>query len=337
MLRRRQFLTAASLGFSSVATTVEAFAPPTSTATVNVRNFGATGDGNTDDSAAVKRALDSSFRKLHFPPGRYNINNVRLGVQKNVVLDASEATLVNDSSGAPMFRLPLGDRLARSRLSVGDYITGDRGGVFLDIAGGLVVDSRIDIDRVRITNPAGGVIRHHSRKREKKVTEGLYFTTVTGMRWDSASKTASLPMIDVSSGYNSFSACNFTVRDVRLLSGALFFKALCYSRQGSSFLQLKLHDMSVEKCFGGFAHIEGARMSGLENIGMYDLKSNYLAEPLIVVKHSEAHKNAGGCYCRDIFRARARFLDAGCDLMYDKDVLMVSNYHGIGGLVTKSP
>ncbi len=38
-----------------------------------VRDFGALGDGATDDTAAIQRAVDAGLGLLHFPPGRYRI------------------------------------------------------------------------------------------------------------------------------------------------------------------------------------------------------------------------------------------------------------------------
>lgn len=41
---------------------------------VSVKDFGATGDGVTDDAAAVQAALDSGARRIHIPTGYYKIN-----------------------------------------------------------------------------------------------------------------------------------------------------------------------------------------------------------------------------------------------------------------------
>ncbi|MEZ6053773.1 MAG: right-handed parallel beta-helix repeat-containing protein [Planctomycetaceae bacterium] len=40
----------------------------------NVRNFGATGDGETDDTEAIRHALGEGDGVLHFPPGTYRIS-----------------------------------------------------------------------------------------------------------------------------------------------------------------------------------------------------------------------------------------------------------------------
>ena len=40
---------------------------------INVKNFGARGDGETDDSAAIQSAIDSGGKLLFFPFGTYLI------------------------------------------------------------------------------------------------------------------------------------------------------------------------------------------------------------------------------------------------------------------------
>jgi len=332
ILDRRRAL--AGLTFGLVASPVLGFptSAQTSEAVINVLDFGAKGDGTTDDSAAVSEALRGKFRRLYFPAGSYVLSNVVLSL-KDVTIDASDAELVNIGNGTPLFRVPKDARLVRSGIHVGEYRDEMQSGYFLDISGGLVSDCRIVLDKVRITSSVGGVIRHHSQQSKREFTEGLYFTNITGHRWDHVAETPGTPMIDVSSSFNSFSACNISVRDVRLLSETIFAKAVCSSLRGASFSQIKLHDISVEKCDFGFVHFEGARMCGLVNVGMFDLKD--VSNPLIVFKHANFRRNTQGCYCRDIHRTSARFVDDGCDLMYDDGVLEVSNYLAIGGLVTK--
>jgi hypothetical protein len=56
-------------------------APPSPPGGLNVRNYGATGNGSTDDSAAIQRALDAaqSGQAVYFPTGTY-----RLGAALNL-------------------------------------------------------------------------------------------------------------------------------------------------------------------------------------------------------------------------------------------------------------
>jgi len=55
------------------------FAPASADYVVNVRSYGATGDGSTDDTAACQAALNAAAnRALFFPPGRYRITSTLL-------------------------------------------------------------------------------------------------------------------------------------------------------------------------------------------------------------------------------------------------------------------
>jgi hypothetical protein len=67
-----------------------------SRAKIDVRSFGATGNGTTSDTTAIQRAVDEAARQgavLNFPPGRYLSGTVELRSRVNLVL-AKGATLV---------------------------------------------------------------------------------------------------------------------------------------------------------------------------------------------------------------------------------------------------
>jgi len=59
--------------------------------TVSVKDFGAVGDGVTDDSAAVQAAMDSGAKKIVFPYGEYLLNST-------IYITASETTLIGYSA-----------------------------------------------------------------------------------------------------------------------------------------------------------------------------------------------------------------------------------------------
>lgn len=91
-------------------------APAAPAPALNVRDFGAKGDGATDDVAAL-RAAAAAGNHLYFPPGTYNVSSVADGTalltftgQDGVIIDAPEATLTNNTEYiadtiTPMFKL----------------------------------------------------------------------------------------------------------------------------------------------------------------------------------------------------------------------------------------
>ena len=54
--------------------------------TVSVKDFGAVGDGVTDDTAAIQAALDTGSKQVNFPEGTYSISSNRLFITNPVSL-----------------------------------------------------------------------------------------------------------------------------------------------------------------------------------------------------------------------------------------------------------
>lgn len=98
-MKRRTFLTGASaLGLPIVASQVAAAGPTASDRDAgNVRRFGAIGDGTTDDSAAIQRAVNAST-VVYFPAGDYLVRKkVDLRNGSSLVGDGA-ATLRTDGT-----------------------------------------------------------------------------------------------------------------------------------------------------------------------------------------------------------------------------------------------
>src|SRR5205814_5452446 len=85
----------------AVATTallaVAILASPASAATFNVRDFGATGNGSTNDTAAIQRAIDAAARAggrvVQFPSGAYRSAN-SIHMRSNVTLQLDSGSTV---------------------------------------------------------------------------------------------------------------------------------------------------------------------------------------------------------------------------------------------------
>jgi len=74
--------------------------------TASVRDFGATGDGATDDTVAIQRAIDAAGASsvIFFPPGTYRVTRLRIGSRTALVGAAAGAvTLRNDEAAGRNF------------------------------------------------------------------------------------------------------------------------------------------------------------------------------------------------------------------------------------------
>ena len=75
----------------------------------NVRNFGAAGDGTTDDTEAIRHAVEEGDGMLHFPPGSYRVSQpieIRLAEFGPLGIDGTGGTARIVMTGpGPAFRL----------------------------------------------------------------------------------------------------------------------------------------------------------------------------------------------------------------------------------------
>lgn len=122
---------------------------------LNVLDFGALGDGSTDDSAAVTAALTampSTGGTLVFPPQKtYRLGNVTLPERQNVKIIGSPSAVLKKNANGPMFTVPGGgwsnhltfegvaiDGNGANYTGVGISITG---GGYVKFRGGRIMDT----------------------------------------------------------------------------------------------------------------------------------------------------------------------------------------------------
>lgn len=83
-------------GTGAVATTVQAKLRES----VSVKDFGAVGDGVTDDTAAIQAAIDSGALSVKFPSGTYMVDgNIELPLHVNLIGDGYRVSTIESSSG----------------------------------------------------------------------------------------------------------------------------------------------------------------------------------------------------------------------------------------------
>jgi len=68
---------------------------------VNVKDYGAVGDGVTDDTAAIQSAIDSGARMVLFPSGIYSVSST-LTLSSSIIIQSDGAKIVSSiSTGSP--------------------------------------------------------------------------------------------------------------------------------------------------------------------------------------------------------------------------------------------
>lgn len=120
---------------------------------VNVKQYGALGDGKTDDTAAIQRAIDL-YDSVYIPEGVYMINgSVGLTPRSNQVIRLSnhaELKLIpNSSSSQCMFFI---NNISNTKIE-GGTITGDRyTSTEKNRQGGIGIDMRANNQNIKIKN-----------------------------------------------------------------------------------------------------------------------------------------------------------------------------------------
>ena len=139
---------------------------------VNVKMYGAKGDGVTDDTAAIRAAVATGASRILFPAGNYLVSTVADSAalvsftgRDGITIDAAEATITNPTSYTadtftPMF---LFDGCKNVRVTVGAYVgftlptpathLGYRGSTFVRLINGC---DGVTID-AKITNARYGI------------------------------------------------------------------------------------------------------------------------------------------------------------------------------------
>ena len=174
--------------------------PPTQRITIppTVKDFGATGDGVTDDTAAIQKAVDRGLKPLHFPAGTYRISKtieIRLDRAGPVSISGDGVARIQMEAAGPALRIigthqgtadpqtvtnPIWDR-QRSPLIDGIEINGKHGE-----AGGIELSGTLQATLSRVTiRGVVHAVRLISRNRNVQISEcHLYDNRGVGVLMD---------------------------------------------------------------------------------------------------------------------------------------------------------
>lgn len=242
----------------------------------NVLDFGAKGDGTTDDSAAIQAAVSAATYGVYFPQGDYVAAEIPLN-KNDFVFYGPTASIINNIAGAKhTFVVRDGINFRRSKVIFGQVTNEGTAGHIFSIENGDLAGSTIDITELAqntvnykiLTNEVGGTVVGANIENDNA---GLFFTDIKGGQWlCSASNTAD-NLIDWCSSSNTCSVNTFDITDIRPLGSGRFAKFHSTSAIGSSFNQIKIKDAGVEKSNNGFVSFRGCSNSGVENVVFYDM------------------------------------------------------------------
>lgn len=89
----------------------------------NVKAYGASGNGTTDDTAAIQAAFDSGLAVIRFPAGTYRITAALVLNRSNVMLSGNTSTINMDNAGGTLSHLIIGDNTTqRGGIRINDFI-----------------------------------------------------------------------------------------------------------------------------------------------------------------------------------------------------------------------
>ncbi|RLQ96654.1 glycosyl hydrolase family 28-related protein [Falsibacillus albus] len=109
---------------------------------LNVKDFGAVGDGATDDTVAIKKALyHGKGHKVFFPEGTYLISSAII-VKENTEVYGTNAVIKAKTDGDTMFRV-LGDQISIHDLTIDGGHTFLRGMTIMDGTKDLALSSTV--------------------------------------------------------------------------------------------------------------------------------------------------------------------------------------------------
>jgi hypothetical protein len=262
----------------------------------NVLDFGAKGDGTTDDSAAIQAAIAAATYGVYFPQGNYIAAEIPLN-KNDFVIYGPTASIKNNLAGSKhTFVVRDGKNFRRSKVIFNQVTNQGTAGHIFSIENGGLSGSIIDITELAqntvgykiLTNEVGGTVVGPNIENENS---GLFFTDIKGGQWSCSASNTADNLIDWCSNLNTCSVNTFEITDIRPLGSGRFAKFHSTSASGASYNQIKIKDTGVEKSNNGFLSLRGCSNSGVENVVFYDMD---VANPTIDTSLIIFRDGAGG-------------------------------------------
>lgn len=129
--------------------------------TVSVKQYGAVGNGSTDDSTAINNAIASGYKSIYFPPGTYIINSSIQVYASNVNIWSDGFTTIkianNIATGINAIKLR-GSNVTLKNITIDGSlgaipVSGDNGGISIEPNSGTV--DKITLDTCTLQNFIG--------------------------------------------------------------------------------------------------------------------------------------------------------------------------------------
>lgn len=175
----------------------------------NVRSYGATGDGVTDDTTAIQNAIDAAAdatRTLFFPAGDYVVTGLTVAARQDIILDRGARILLADNSDTDVIAITADGTSIRglgvpgqgSAPPLAPLIDGNRAnqvsgnGIFVNDADDVVIEGL----RVRECVERGIYMQNASRVTVKRCTVDLTTLQAIFSRAQNTRTTADLKILE---------------------------------------------------------------------------------------------------------------------------------------------
>ncbi len=258
----------------------------------NVVSYGATGDGVTDDTAAIQSTIDAcelaGGGEVFFPPHvtNYYLTTAKLKINGSVRIQGSGIDVTeirNDTTGLIVF----GETTSAGLSGLEDIKlrTGSSGGHVIDFTG---------------SGASNGIFKHCFFRADSTTSSVIYFNSSTAnvngwmvlaCRLWNTSAALSVPLVSVTlpSGTGAFNNNNF-IGGWMQISTTTTAPVIKLSTPHSGFMYRNtFQGILFERGRAGVIHVDGQRGLSIRDCGVYDIGAPATASMFVFDKHADGH------------------------------------------------